>query len=210
MKVTPESLNTHADWFEEGGRPTAANFLRREADQLKSETEDEAYLRELAKVHHEAVYASKWEAMHQETQDRILDQIRAVLDRLKADGRLTDPSDEQKRKRRQLDALAQDERAKERIKLANATVMAARERLYRDNDTTLLICTPVKADSWTGWEAVPEGVTVADCRGNKWAKVDGNPYIHLTLPRTGLVPSSLSDDGMNDFAPFMRVDEDQK
>ncbi|MBM4603149.1 hypothetical protein GS575_09395 [Rhodococcus hoagii] len=92
--ITPASLRAHADWLlaTHGDSERLAGQLRSAANKLEIRLEAESARDEeaerLAKVHHEAGYIAEWDALHPETRDGLVAQMRAVLDRLAADGRL--------------------------------------------------------------------------------------------------------------------------
>lgn len=92
--ITPASLRAHANWIDGCGHGLGpGEALRAEAARLEAESARDEEAERYAKVYRRAqrrVYPTlaKWGSLDAETQENYTRPMRAVLDRLEADGRL--------------------------------------------------------------------------------------------------------------------------
>ncbi|NKT91771.1 hypothetical protein GS854_01640 [Rhodococcus hoagii] len=85
--ITPASLRAHADWFASKW-PLVCEALNDEAARLEAESARDEEAEKYAKVAVEADAHDRWGDLPPEDRADVIVQIRAVLDRLAADGRL--------------------------------------------------------------------------------------------------------------------------
>lgn len=86
--ITPASLREAAKVNAALGWAEQAQICLAQADEMEAESARDEEAERLAKVYHEAGCIAGWDELHQETRARRVGWMRAVLDRLAADGRL--------------------------------------------------------------------------------------------------------------------------
>ncbi len=219
--ITPASLRAHADWIDGCGHGLGpGEALRAEAARLEAESaRGETYVLELAKVFRDAQgYETSLDRYSAEVVEDWKRPIRAVLDRLAADGRLL-PEGE--------DRTVYDDTTLERvyrglaaagIELRQAVDVVNQIQnqgiLFRqspddDYDTPPAVSVPDSGPDgtpekpWPSLRAVPVPVReVRDRHGLRWER-------HSDTEWRGCDWSSACAAGHPEDAPFVRVDGDK-
>ncbi|WP_175278653.1 hypothetical protein [Prescottella equi] len=205
--ITPASLRAHADWMVGAGQDRSGQLMRQEAARLEAESARDEETETLAKVYRAAFKAASyggsgaigsWTAAG----------VRAVLDRLAADGRLlpeggTVLTAEQVAEARELlDAVDLD--AEEFHVLRAAFTPPAESVTGSGPDGT-------PENPWPTWQDVPEGVVYRGTHRDgsrtesRWMNRGGECWVVDGLAATHPESYRL----VNSVAPFVRVDGDK-
>ncbi|NKZ63019.1 hypothetical protein GTG23_00320 [Rhodococcus hoagii] len=194
--ITPASLQAHADWMRGRNLHGPANSFEAEALRLEAESARDEEAERYAKVYRRAqrrVYPTlaKWGSLDAETQENYTRPMRAVLDRLAADGRLLPEGG--------TDLLPCD-----RCNGSGSEPAVSVPDSGPDG-------TPEKP--WPTWQDVPEGVRYTDQADpnavDGWWVNRGGQRFSVNRRDGHEFASALSDSKMQRLAPFVRVDGDK-
>ncbi|ORL83925.1 hypothetical protein [Prescottella equi] len=213
--ITPASLRAHADWFDTTFEPGSveARSLRNCAARLEAESARDEEAEKCAKVHRAALAGLNyldWDHIDDQAKAKSATAMRAVLDRLAADGRLLPEGGT---------VLTAEQVADIRTILpgfGGHAAAAAHARLHAFFTPPAVSVpdsgpdgTPEKP--WPTWQDVPEGVvyrSTAETRPiSDWVNRGGQR--HAVFPSGKEQYSYRADDEMQYLAPFVRVDGDK-
>ncbi|WP_175271585.1 hypothetical protein [Prescottella equi] len=206
--ITPASLLEHAAWIDGCGHGLGpGEALRAEAARLEAESARDEEARRLAIVAVQADGETLWGDLLPEDQADVIVQMRAVLDRLAADGRLLPEGGT---------VLTAEQVADLRWLMAqyvgfdgdiDCPPYASLDALFTPPAVAVPDSGPdgTPEKPWPTWQDVPNGVEVVPTGlPERFVKVDSCAYIRMratdAFKRTTVEPI--------EFAPFVRVDGD--
>ncbi|WP_275792653.1 hypothetical protein [Prescottella equi] len=210
--ITPASLRAHADWLlaTHGDSERLAGQLRSAANKLEIRLEAESardeYVEQLADVLAVAEGGAHLDQLQGWRQTGLRDGIRAVLDRLAADGRLLPEGGT---------ALTAEQVAEARELLDAVDLDAEEFHLLRAAFTPPAVSVPDSGPDgtpekpWPTWQDVPEGVKYRSSDGCYCFVNRNGSRFPAARASESTIRSSFSDVVMGTLAPFVRVDGDK-
>lgn len=210
--ITPASLRAHADWFDTTFEPGSveARSLRNCAARLEAESARDEYVETLADVLAVAEGGAHLDQLQGWRQTGLRDGVRAVLDRLAADGRLLPEGGT---------VLTAEQMADMRDVLHGSPMMSgtAANRLRpqfapSEHPTPPAVSVPDSGPDgtpekpWPTWQDVPDGVEYVGVGAGGGLAYVNNGGVRYLLNG---VSSCSTDSDMAAIAPFVRVDGDK-
>ncbi|MBM4686232.1 hypothetical protein GS532_21090 [Rhodococcus hoagii] len=215
--ITPASLRAHADWLMDthGDSERLAGQLRSAANKLEIRLEAESardeYVEQLVEVLAFAEDGAKLDQLQGWRQTSLRDGIRAVLDRLAADGRLLPESGA---------VLTEEQVADLRWLMAqyvgfngdiDCPPYASLDALFTPPAVSVPDSGPdgTPEKPWPTWQDVPEGVKYRSSDGRYCFVNRNGSRFPAARASESTIRSSFSDVVMGTLAPFVRVDGDK-